>query len=83
MKRFLLMMLTVVGLGLQPCAAQTGHEHHQVNAPEAATEVEGSFSEMSIPDVALVNQDGEPVRFYSDLVKGKVVALSFIFTTCT
>ncbi len=77
------MMLTVVGLGLQPCAAQTGHEHHQVNAPEAAIEVERSFSEMSIPDVALVNQDGEPVRFYSDLVKGKVVALSFIFTTCT
>ncbi len=70
MKPFLLMMLAVVGLSLQPCAAQTGHEHHQGNTLEAATEGEGSFSEMSIPDVALVNQDGESVRFYSDLVKG-------------
>lgn len=81
MKPFFLMMLAVGGISLQPCAAQTGHEHHQVNALEAATEVK--ISGMSIPDVALVNQDGESVRFYSDLVKGKVVALSFIFTTCT
>jgi len=31
----------------------------------------------------LMNQDGEPVHFYSDLVKGKVVAINTIFTTCT
>jgi cytochrome oxidase Cu insertion factor (SCO1/SenC/PrrC family) len=35
-----------------------------------------------IPDVTVVNQDGEEVRFYSDLVKGKVVAINFVFTTC-
>lgn len=38
---------------------------------------------LSIPDVPLLNQDGEQVRFYSDLVKDKVVAINFIFTTCT
>ncbi len=37
----------------------------------------------SIPDLLLVDQDGEKVRFYSDLVKGKVVAINFVFTTCT
>src|SRR5271169_2851827 len=37
----------------------------------------------NIPDVELVNQDGETVHLYSDLVKGRVAALSFIFTTCT
>ena len=42
-----------------------------------------SFSKASIPDVVLLNQDGEQVRFYSDLVKNKVVAINFIFTTCT
>ncbi|HEX8354108.1 MAG TPA: SCO family protein [Pyrinomonadaceae bacterium] len=38
---------------------------------------------MSIPDVELLDQDGRKVRFYSDLVRGKVVAVNFIFTTCT
>lgn len=40
-------------------------------------------SRMSIPDVELLDQDGRKVRFYSDLVRGKVVAVNFIFTTCT
>ena len=34
-----------------------------------------------VPNVELVNQYGEDVRF-RDLIKGKVVALNFIFTTC-
>lgn len=35
-----------------------------------------------VPDTELVNQNGERVHLYSDLVKGRVVAISFIFTTC-
>jgi protein SCO1/2 len=37
----------------------------------------------NIPDVELVDQDGKTVHLYSDLVRGRVAALSFIFTTCT
>lgn len=40
-------------------------------------------SKMSIPDVELLDQDGRTVHFYTDLVKGKVVVVNFIFTTCT
>jgi protein SCO1 len=40
-------------------------------------------SKMSIPDVELLDQDGHAVRFYTDLVKGRTVAVNFIFTTCT
>lgn len=40
-------------------------------------------SKMTIPDVELLDQEGKRVRFYSDLVKGRVVAINFIFTTCT
>jgi len=40
-------------------------------------------SKMTIPDVELLDQNGNRVHFYSDLVKGKVVAIQFIFTTCT
>jgi len=38
---------------------------------------------LDVPDVPLIDQDGKPVRFYTDLVKGRVVAVSFVFTTCT
>jgi len=36
----------------------------------------------SLPNVRLQTQDGEPVRFYDDLVKGRVVMINFMFTTC-
>lgn len=34
------------------------------------------------PDVLLVNQDGESMRFYSDLIQGKSVVISVFFTSC-
>ena len=34
------------------------------------------------PNVVLQTQDGKSVRFYDDLLKGKVVAVSFIYTSC-
>ena len=34
------------------------------------------------PNVMLTTQDGEQVRFYDDLVKGKIVAINLIYTTC-
>ena len=33
-------------------------------------------------DVVLVNQDGEKMRLYSDLLKDKVVIIDFFFATC-
>jgi protein SCO1/2 len=37
---------------------------------------------MVFPEVTLVNQRGEPVRWYRDLIKGKVVAINFVYTAC-
>lgn len=34
------------------------------------------------PNVVLQDQDGRPKRFYDDLVRGKVVAINFVYTTC-
>ena len=34
------------------------------------------------PNVVLTTQDGVPVHFYDDLVKGKIVAIDLIYTTC-
>ena len=35
-----------------------------------------------LPDLALLDQNGQKVRFYSDLVKDKRVLISFFYTTC-
>lgn len=36
-----------------------------------------------VPDVEVVTHEGKTVRFYSDLVKGRNVAVNFIFTNCS
>lgn len=38
---------------------------------------------MVIPDVAVLDQDGRKLNFYTDLIKNKTVAINFIFTNCT
>jgi protein SCO1 len=44
---------------------------------------ERSPAEKYFSDVELINQDGEKVRFYSDVLKNKVVVINTFFTTCT
>src|SRR3954447_5853833 len=34
------------------------------------------------PNVTLTTQDGATVHFYDDLIKGKIVAINLIYTTC-
>ena len=34
------------------------------------------------PNVTLINQDGKQVRFYDDLLKGKIVAIYLFYTHC-
>ena len=41
-----------------------------------------SIHENYFPNVELTNQDGETLKFYDDVIKGKVVALSFIYARC-
>jgi protein SCO1/2 len=68
-------------LGLLLAAVLTVQSTVAANAqsdPGSQTE-----TRQNIPDVELVDQDGKTVHLYSDLVKGRVAALSFIFTTCT
>jgi len=37
---------------------------------------------ISIPDEELLDQNGRAVHLYTDLIKGKVVVVSFVFTSC-
>ena len=35
------------------------------------------------PNLPVVNQDGEQLKFYDDLIKDKIVIVMFIYTSCT
>ncbi|CDF82027.1 SCO1/SenC/PrrC protein, involved in biogenesis of respiratory and photosynthetic system [Pseudomonas knackmussii B13] len=49
----------------------------------AAAEGDGPWGRDYFPNTELVDQDGRHVRFFDDLIAGKVVAINFIFTGCS
>ena len=60
-----------------PADPHAGHGTH-AQPGHTPTAAENYFT-----DVELINQDGEKVRFYSDVLKGKTVIVNAFFTTCT
>jgi len=54
----------------------------KVETPPAETP-SSTTTALRIPDVTVQDQNGKSLNFYTDLVKGKVVAINFVFTTCT
>jgi protein SCO1/2 len=55
----------------------------QASKPDVQTAKEDSqWGETHFPNVELTTQNGKKVRFYDDLIKGKVVAIALIYTTC-
>ena len=52
-------------------------------AQPATAKSVNSAAEKYFSDVELINQDGQKMRFYSDVLKDKVVIINSFFTTCT
>ena len=77
----LLLMVSVCNVAWAEIGDHDDHKHHM--APEQGAKTSTYLDDVQIPDVELVNQHGQKVRFYSDLVKDHVVGLSFIYTSCT
>ncbi|PTL85976.1 SCO family protein [Vitiosangium sp. GDMCC 1.1324] len=59
-------------------AVASAQETARVPAPAPAPD----SLRIQVPDVPLVDQHGNQVRLWSDLVRGQVVAINFIFTRC-
>ena len=84
------------GMALRPAPAETNSAvsadsnataKNETVATEAtqisASDGSVSTKKMVIPDVEVLDQNGSQLHFYSDLIKGKTVAINFIFTNCT
>lgn len=59
-----------------------GRAAQEPSPAEAKQELAQSRAQKYFTDVVLINQYGEPMRFYSDLLKGKIVVINAFFTSC-
>jgi protein SCO1/2 len=64
--------------GLRAVQAQDPPQAHDHLAPSQ----ENAAARKYFSDVVLLNQNGEQMQFYSDLLKGKVVIINSFFTSC-
>jgi protein SCO1/2 len=61
-----------------------GEPIHELSSAVPVVDDEAvNHAQCRVPDVQLITADAKPVRFYTDLVKGRTVVISFVFTTCT
>lgn len=68
----------------QTSRPHAGHDQHpHATTPVGQQQQQATVARPEIPDVELLDQDGRRVRFYTDLVQGKMVAINFMFTSCT
>ncbi|HEX8474897.1 MAG TPA: SCO family protein [Pyrinomonadaceae bacterium] len=91
------LMLLLCAISSPRVLAQHHHAHDSHDGSRTAREARESQSpargkpgvievgdeRLEIPDVKVLNQDGRKVRFYSDLIKDKVVVMNFFFTSCS
>lgn len=70
-------------MALQPVkAAKVASVAADNNVGDAQGGGGSSEAALRVPDTTVFDQHGKQLRFYSDLVKGKTVAINFVFTTC-
>ena len=75
-------LVTVVMVFLLCCSMTALGQERNV-ATEQVVEVDIQGIKLKIPDLVLRDQEGRRVRFYSDLIKDKVVVVSFFYTSCS
>jgi protein SCO1/2 len=75
--------MTLVKKGAKPAQTKGAQAAENKAAARPAVANADAFTSRRIPDAEVSDQNGNALNFYSDLIKGKVVAINFIFTTCT
>lgn len=69
----LVLAIVVLCFGANAASAQEAPQTPNADSP----------AQKYFTDVVLINQNGEKMRFYNDLLRGKVVIINSFFATCT
>jgi len=70
-----------LAIALLAIAPGRAHDMQHMHPPAAQQPLPQPAS--AVPDVPVLDQDGKRLNFYSDLVRGRTVAINFIYTSCT
>lgn len=74
----------MVGLAILLCSTQAaGQSSSDDQSKSGESEKRDVLARTYFTDTVLINQDGQRMRFYTDLLKDKVVIINTFFTTCT
>ncbi|MGL6123143.1 MAG: SCO family protein [Shewanella sp.] len=73
-------VLTMLGIGLTTVGAGFLVKKTYDEIKPAAVEMVGAHK---IPNVPLVTHQGKNVRFYDDLVRGKILVMNMMYTSCS
>ena len=86
MKLVLVLFAAMMVLGQNQVSAQALKPSEPASLPKADSSPSTptlSPAERYFSDVELIDQDGQKLRFYSDVLKNKIVVINTFFTTCT
>src|ERR1700737_1493567 len=72
----------IILAGLLSFAAQDRASSHETSNQSPVAAASFAPIALTIPDTDVIDQNGRKLKFYRDLVKGRAVAINFIFTTC-
>jgi len=74
----------LVTLALAAHADEDPHaKHRAMMMKQQAEQPAAESTRVDLRDRTLVNQDGEEVRFVSDVIGDNIVVMDFVYTTCT
>ena len=77
----LLMLAQVDVLRSTAFAQEDPHAQHRAMMNKKS--VSATEASVKLHDSVLLTQDGEPVRFATDIVADRIVVMDFVYTTCT
>lgn len=80
-------LFAALAASLLPMSALAHSEHaskdEQIESKHVADAADHEKARAYFTDTILTTDEGKDVRFYSDVLEGKTVVVSFIFTSCT
>lgn len=64
-------------------ADEDPHAKHRAMMEHKDPEPAAEFADIDLRDALLLTQNGDEVRFVSDVIGDKIVVMDFVYTTCT
>jgi protein SCO1/2 len=73
----------LLATGMAAASAADDHSKHMQHGQHGKNELAPGKVQIQLPDTVLTDQNGKAVRFKADAMADRLVAINFVYTTCT